>query len=166
MTRRLSTRRQLFAVFGGGFLGTLVRYTLSIDIQGWLGKGWPYDILLINLSGALVLALLTTLADATFLIGPTRRLLLTVGFLGAYTTFSSLALGDVLLFGKGQFLPALLYIILSLCGGIGAVLLGNWLGQSLLNIARRPAPALRPIASVNKELAPSLHARDSEAPHT
>jgi fluoride exporter len=125
---QLSLRRRLLAILCGGFFGTLVRYTLSMLVQGWLGKGWPYDILLINLTGAFCLALVTVLAEATFLVGPTRRLLLTTGFLGAYTTFSSLALGDVLLFGKGAWLPALLYLTLSIGGGIGAVFVGNRLG--------------------------------------
>ncbi|MGH2506656.1 MAG: fluoride efflux transporter FluC [Ktedonobacteraceae bacterium] len=133
----LSVQRRLLAVLGGGFLGTLVRYGISMVIQAWLGTGWPYDILLINLTGACALALLTTLADAALLIGPTRRLLLTTGLLGAYTTFSSLALGDVLLFNKGVWLLALLYLILSLFGGMLIILLGERLGQLLIASLRR-----------------------------
>ncbi len=76
-----------------------------------------------------MLAFVTTLADASVLIGPTRRLLINVGFLGAYTTFSSLALGDVLLFANGRWLLALLYLVLSIMGGIIAVLAGDTLGQ-------------------------------------
>lgn len=142
MTQTLSARRRILAVFCGGFFGTLARYFLSTAIQDWFGKGWPYDILLINLTGALLLALLTTLADAALLIGPTRRLLLTTGFMGAYTTFSSLALGDILLFNKGQLLPALLYLALSLAGGICAVLLGDRLGQWLSRSLQRETGAL------------------------
>jgi CrcB protein len=142
MTQTLSARRRILAVFCGGFCGTLARYFLSTAIQDWFGKGWPYDILLINLTGALLLALLTALADAALLIGPTRRLLLTTGFMGAYTTFSSLALGDILLFNKGQLLPALLYLALSLIGGICAVLLGDRLGQWLSKFLRRETGAL------------------------
>ncbi len=141
-TRSLSTRRRLLAVLCGGFAGTLVRYGLSLAIEDWLGKSWPYDILLLNLSGALLLAFLTVLADVSLLLGPTRRLLLTTGFLGAYTTFSSLALGEVLLLSKAEWLPALLYLALSLPGGIGAVLLGDWLGQRFIaHFRRNPAPA-------------------------
>ncbi len=131
-TGMLSVRRRWLAVFCGGFVGTLLRSALSMVIQGWWGKSWPYDILLINISGALLLALITTLADATFLIGPTRRLLLNAGCMGAYTTFSSLALGDVLLWSKGQWIPAALYLVLSLVGGVFAVLLGDWLGQKII----------------------------------
>lgn len=75
-----------------------------------------------------MLACVTTLADAIFLVGPTRRLFINVGFLGAYTTFSSLALGDVLLFANGRWLPALLYIVTSIIGGVIAVILGDGLG--------------------------------------
>ncbi|GAC1632573.1 MAG: hypothetical protein NVS4B11_33470 [Ktedonobacteraceae bacterium] len=137
MSTSLSLQRRLFAVFCGGFLGTIVRYLLSMLIQTYLGKGWPYDILCINITGAFVLACITTLADATVLIGPTRRLLLNVGFLGAYTTFSSLALGDVLLFANGHWLLALLYLFLSVVGGIVAVLAGDWLGQWCIGRARK-----------------------------
>lgn len=132
----LSVRRRLLAVCSGGFLGTISRYLLSLFIQGYLGKNWPYDILFINITGALALALITTLAEATFLIGPTRRLFINVGFLGAYTTFSSLALGDALLFAHGAWLLAFLYMAASLLGGIAAVILGDGLGQWILRRRR------------------------------
>ena len=125
----LSARRRLMAVLCGGFLGTVARYLLSGAIQAELGKGWPYDILFINLTGAFLLAFVTPLADATLLIGPTRRLFLTVGFLGAYTTFSSLELGDVLFFTVDRWISAILYMVISVIGGGLIVLLGNWLGQ-------------------------------------
>ncbi len=129
MATTLSARRRILAVFAGGFCGTIARTLLSMLIQSRLGNSWPYDILLINLTGAFLLAFFTTLADATFLIGPTRRLFINVGFLGAYTTFSSLALGDILQFEKGHWLPGLLYMVLSITGGILAVLAGDLLGQ-------------------------------------
>jgi fluoride ion exporter CrcB/FEX len=59
----LSLRRQLCAVLCGGFCGTVTRYWLSQLIQAHLGKSWPYDIFLINITGALLLAFITTLAD-------------------------------------------------------------------------------------------------------
>ncbi|MBA2679419.1 MAG: CrcB family protein [Ktedonobacteraceae bacterium] len=150
MQASLSLPRRVGAILAGGFLGATARYLLSILIQSYLGKGWPYDILLINITGALALAFITTLADATFLIGPTRRLFINVGFLGAYTTFSSLALGDVRLFASGDILPALVYLCASILGGLIAVLISDWLGQLLINRVRgssgmvagtTPAPA-------------------------
>jgi protein CrcB len=141
MTRSLSVRRRMVAVLCGGFFGTITRFVLSTIMQGWLGKGWPYDLLIINVTGALLLAFVTTLADGTFLVGPTRRLFINVGFLGAYTTFSSLALGDVLLLGGSQWLPALFYLILSIGGGLAAVILGDWPGQRCISEIRRPTPS-------------------------
>jgi protein CrcB len=131
MPRSLSARRRMIAVLCGGFCGTIARFALSTLMQGWLGSNWPYDLLLINLTGALLLAFVIVLADATFLVGPTRRLFINIGFLGAYTTFSSLALGDVLLFGGSEWIPALLYLILSIGGGLLAVLLGGLSGSAL-----------------------------------
>jgi fluoride exporter len=129
MGTTLSARRRILAVFAGGFCGTIARALISMLVQSRLGNGWPYDILLINLTGAFLIAFFTTLADATFLIGPTRRLFINVGFLGAYTTFSSLALGDMLQFQKGHWFPGLLYLALSIIGGILAVQTGDLLGQ-------------------------------------
>jgi len=126
---QLSLSRRMLAVLCGGFCGTIARYVLSWLMQGWLGKEWPYDILFINLTGALLLAFITVLAESAFLIGPTRRLFINVGFFGAYTTFSSLALGDVLLFAHGQSFLALLYLFASMAGGVLAVWLGDWLGS-------------------------------------
>ena len=139
MGQTLSVWRRILAVVAGGFCGTLLRFFLSNLLQSWLGKGWPYDILLINITGAFALALVTTLADATVLVGPTRRLFINVGLLGAYTTFSSLALGDVLLLARGQWLSALVYLVLSAVGGVVAVLLGDILGQWCVGKVTRPA---------------------------
>jgi CrcB protein len=127
----ISLRRRILAVLAGGFCGTLARYLVSLFVQSQLGKGWPYDILLINITGAFLLSFITSLADATVLIGPTRRLFLNVGFLGAYTTFSSLALGADQLFLRSAWFPGLLYLFLSIAGGGCAVLLGDWLAQWL-----------------------------------
>ncbi len=132
MPESLRASQRLLAVFCGGFLGTLARYGLSLAIQGVLGKSWPYDILIINLTGALMLSLINVLADAGLWIDPIRRLFLNVGLMGAYTTFSSLALGDVLLMQSDQWGPALLYLGLSLIGGFLMVLSGQGIGGALV----------------------------------
>lgn len=124
--------RRVLVIFCGGFLGTLVRYLLSHAIQGQLGSGWPYDILLINLTGAFLLAFLTVLADASFVIGLKLRLFLNVGFLGAYTTFSSLALGDVSLFSGNKLGLACFYLVASMLGGMLAVVLGQAAGIAVI----------------------------------
>jgi fluoride exporter len=137
--KALSLRRRLLAVLCGGFCGTITRYLLSGLIQGYLGKGWPYDILFINLTGAFILSFVTTLAETTLLVGPTRRLFINVGFLGAYTTFSSLALGDILLAVNSKALAALAYLVLSIIGGVLVVLLGDAFAQWCVKRAARLA---------------------------
>jgi CrcB protein len=139
MTQTHSIRRRICVVLAGGFLGALARAILSPYIQAHLGKGWPYDILLINLTGAFLLAFLSTLADAAILIGPTRRLFITIGFLGAYTTFSSLMLGDLLLLFAGKNNLALLYLIVSIVGGLLTVVLGALLGHWIVTNVQRKA---------------------------
>ena len=155
----LSATRRITAVFCGGFLGAIARYLLSLLIQGYLGKNWPYDILFINLTGALILAFVTTLADAALYIGPTRRLFINVGFLGAYTTFSSLALGDVLLFTKGSILAALLYLVLSFAGGFIVVLLGDWLAQRLIHRVKKTHPRADQTI-LHEEIPPAMTIKD------
>jgi hypothetical protein len=100
----------------------------------------------------------TTLADGTFLVGPTRRLFITVGFLGAYTTFSSLALNSDLLVKSGEWLPAFLYLVLSIIGGVLAVLLGDWMGFWCISKTRRAAAHLR----VTRKLTETLNAPVSQ----
>lgn len=137
MARSLTARRRVIAVVCGGFLGTIARYLLSGAIQRWLGSGWPYDIFIINVTGAFILSLVTALADATFLIGPTRRLFINVGFLGAFTTFSTFMLGDILMFMNGHRLLALIYIVTSILGGVLAVIFGDMAGQQWIRGGRR-----------------------------
>lgn len=155
----LSATRRLTAVFFGGFLGAITRYLLSLLIQGYFGKNWPFDILFINLTGALILSFVTTLADAALYIGPTRRLFINVGFLGAYTTFSSLALGDVLLLTKGSIVAALLYLILSFVGGFIVVLLGDWLAQRLIQRVKRMHPRADQ-QILREEIPPTMATKD------
>lgn len=137
MVKELLQVRRLLAVLAGGFLGTCARYFLSQGIQGLVGKGWPFDILIINVSGAFLLALLTTFADAAIIIGPHRRLFFNVGFLGAYTTFSSLALGDLNLMTGHHLWLAQLYLVCSLGGGILAVCAGQYCGTALIARSQR-----------------------------
>lgn len=161
MGTALSSRRRLLAVLAGGFCGTITRSLLSTTLQSHFGNGWPYDILLINLTGAFLLAFFTTLADATILIGPTRRLFINVGFLGAYTTFSSLALGDVLLFEKSMWFLAIFYLLCSFIGGLLAVLLGEWIGQRI--VRRVKVPQVHVFPQTNEALlVQSVDVRESD----
>jgi fluoride exporter len=112
----------------GGSLGALTRYFL----QGWiLDRTGPSIIALfvINVSGAFALGLILTLAEERNLIGPEVRLLLTTGFLSAYTTFSSWMFESVQLIQVGDIARAAVNVVGSVVVGLIAVYLGIVVGR-------------------------------------
>jgi fluoride exporter len=112
----------------GGSLGALTRYFL----QGWiLDRTGPSIIALfvINVSGAFALGLILTLAEERNLIGPEVRLLLTTGFLSAYTTFSSWMFESVQLIQVGDIARAAVNVVGSVAAGLIAVYLGIVVGR-------------------------------------
>lgn len=116
-------------VAAGGILGALARYGLGLVIPA--PGAWPLPTLLINLTGALALgALLEGLSHRGPDVGNRRvlRLALGTGFLGAYTTYSTLAVDAVHLVNGGQPTAAFAYLAASLFGGALATLAGIWLG--------------------------------------
>ncbi|WP_442003652.1 fluoride efflux transporter FluC [Paenarthrobacter sp. RAF54_2] len=115
-------------VAAGGVLGALARYGLGLLIPA--PGAWPLPTLIINLSGALALgALLEGLSRRGPDVGRRRllRLALGTGFLGAYTTYSTLALDAVRLFTAGDTPGATTYLGVSLLGGAVATTTGIWL---------------------------------------
>lgn len=116
-------------VAAGGVLGAVTRYGLGMVIPA--PGAWPLPTLIINLSGALALgALLEGLSRRGPDVGNRRvlRLALGTGFLGAYTTYSTLAVDAVHLLNAGAVPAAAGYLTASLLGGAAATTAGIWLG--------------------------------------
>ena len=107
----------------GGFLGAIARYALG----GWAaekwGGGFPYRTLLINVSGSFVLGLFLAVTASRLPLDPRWRLFFAVGFLGAYTTFSTFTYETVQLLLANNWRPALAYVGVSNVLGFGAALL-------------------------------------------
>jgi fluoride exporter len=115
----------------GAILGANARYWLGDwAAQKW-GSAFPIGTMLINLTGSLLLGFFMTLATERFLLDPRWRLLFAVGFLGAYTTFSTYTYESFNMIAKGQWLPGLLNLFGSTFLGIIAVGVGVYLGKSL-----------------------------------
>jgi CrcB protein len=115
----------------GAVLGANARYWLGTWVAQKWGSTFPVGTLLINVTGSFLLGLFMTLATERFLIDPRWRLLVAVGFLGAYTTFSTFTYESFNLLFKGQWVPGLLNLLGSSLLGILAVGLGVYLGKTI-----------------------------------
>jgi fluoride exporter len=112
------------AVSAGGYLGANARYLVGLWAAEHFGTAFPYGTLLINVSGSFVLGFYLTLVTERFSSRPTTRLFLATGFLGAYTTFSTLSYEAVQLVVEGMALVGVAYVGASLLLGIAAAVAG------------------------------------------
>ena len=112
----------LLLVALGGAVGALARYGLGGVIQG-NRTDFPYGTLVINILGCLAMGVLMGLVPSN-IAKPSHRLLLGIGFLGAFTTFSTFSFEALSLFQHHNTTAGLLYVILSLIGCLAAVALG------------------------------------------
>jgi CrcB protein len=116
---------QMLLVGAGGFLGANARYLLGLLATAHLGTRFPFATVFINVSGSFLLGLVGTLAAERWIPNPEPfRLLLGVGFLGAFTTFSTFEYENHALLQDGQWLLAGLNFVLSPVLGYLAVWLG------------------------------------------
>lgn len=119
----------IIAVGIGGFLGALFRY---IFVE-WslLTNNFPLGTLTANLVGCFLLGGFLTLTLGQWKIRPIIRLLIGTGAMGSFTTFSTFSLETLLLLRNQQFSLALIYIIISICGGIllaaAGIKLAGWM---------------------------------------
>ena len=114
----------------GGVLGAWSRFYLGVFLAQRLGAAFPYGTLIINVTGCFVLGLVGTLAaERASLVTPEVRLLVGVGFCGAYTTFSTFGFETVALLRTGALAEAALYVVGSNALGLGAVYVGFLLAR-------------------------------------
>jgi CrcB protein len=113
----------LFVFLGGG-LGAALRHGVNIGAARLLGTDFPYGTLTVNVVGSLAMGLLA--AWFAFEGSPSQhwRLLLTTGVLGGFTTFSTFSLDTALLYERGQFGLAALYVVASVAAGVGGLFAG------------------------------------------
>ncbi|HLK56738.1 MAG TPA: fluoride efflux transporter CrcB [Chthonomonadaceae bacterium] len=108
----------------GGFIGANARYILGLwAAQKW-GTQFPYGTFIINITGSFILGLFATLA-LRFAWNDNWRLLIAIGFVGAYTTFSTFEYETLQLVEQGTWLRAGLNILGSVLLGFGAAYLGR-----------------------------------------
>jgi len=117
----------ILAVALGGALGALARFGVAQWSTLHWPKAFPLPTLIVNLLGCLLIGILYGLWLQRPELSPLLRQTLMIGFLGAFTTFSTFSLDTLRLLENGEGLLAITYILLSVCIG----LLATWAGLSL-----------------------------------
>ncbi|WP_371185155.1 fluoride efflux transporter CrcB [Thalassotalea maritima] len=118
-----SLKLYLFVAIGGA-LGACLRFFMSHMALIWLGKGFPFATLIVNITGSLIMGVLYGLIEQGVIDVVVYRTMLGIGFLGAFTTFSTFSLDTVLLIQQGDLIKAMANVILNVLLCIGAAALG------------------------------------------
>ena len=120
---------EVFLVALGGAAGAVFRYGITKAVQPLGAGAFPFGIFVVNLSGAFLLGLVFTYLLERTAVSDELRLALTVGVLGAYTTFSTFSLDTIHLVQNGNWGLALLNISASVGGALAAAYAGQQLAR-------------------------------------
>ena len=123
-------QKYLFIALGGA-LGSLARYIVGTSVSNRMGLRFPYGTLLINISACLIIGLSLEVLNRHANINPALRYLIPIGFVGAYSTFSTFEWEIFTSLNSGAFWGASLYVTSSLVFGLIAVALGAAMGRAL-----------------------------------
>jgi CrcB protein len=122
------TLLQYLAVALGGSFGAVARLFVATLCARLFGTGFPVGTFVINITGSFLLGLFLAAISTRFTVSDTTRLAVAVGFLGAYTTFSTYTLESNALLKEGANLKAALNIVGSVAIGLLAIRIGIWVG--------------------------------------
>lgn len=122
------------AIAVGGAGGALARWLVSTGVHRWLGREFPWGTLAVNVAGSFAMGLLAVLLVERLAVGPAWRAGILVGFLGAFTTFSTFALETIELAGEGMGVRAAMNVVASVSACVLAALLGVQVARHLGNL--------------------------------
>lgn len=123
---------EYLAVALGGALGAVARFALSTHMVRLLGAGFPYGTLAVNVIGSFIMGVCAVLiVEHLKSIGYWREFVM-VGFLGAFTTFSTFSLDGLNLLHNGQTSTAIMYFVISVIGSVLACFAGWHLTKFIL----------------------------------
>jgi fluoride exporter len=123
-------QKYLLIAVGGAF-GSIARYWVGSTIAGRLGIRFPYGTLIVNITACLVIGFSMTYLGRRVDLNPAWRFLIPVGFIGAYSTFSTYEWETLSTLRSGAFAMAALYAVGSLILGLIAVWGGSALAEAL-----------------------------------
>ncbi len=122
---------QVMAIAAGGATGALLRFWVSAGVYQWLGRGFPWGTLAVNVLGSLVMGFLYVLLLERSAASAELRGALLVGLLGAFTTFSTFSIETVNLIEQSEWAKALGNVLASVFACLAACWLGLLLGRQL-----------------------------------
>lgn len=125
----------LLAIAAGGALGAVGRFLVMTLAGHVLHHGFPYGTLIVNIVGSFLMGMLVEVMALHWSPSPELRALLVVGFLGAFTTFSTFSLDVVTLAERQDWNRLGLYMAASVMLSVGALLLGLRAGRVLVRLA-------------------------------
>lgn len=115
---------QLLAIAGGGALGAVLRFGMSSYVYRLLGRDFPYGTLAVNTVGSLIMGILFILFIERGLVSAEWRSASIIGFLGAFTTFSTFTIETLILVESGELSRAAMNVVLS----VTLCLFATWFG--------------------------------------
>lgn len=115
---------QLLAIAGGGALGAVLRFLMASNIHRVFGLAFPYGTLAVNVLGSFAIGIVFVLIVERGVLSAEWRNILVIGFLGAFTTFSTFSIETLGLLESGELSRAALNIVLSLT----LCFLATWFG--------------------------------------
>ena len=124
--------KTVMAIALGGALGAVARHFISHWSVVALGNGFPWGTLTVNVVGCFALGVVVEVMALVWSPAAEWRAFLTVGVLGAFTTFSAFGLDISILHGRGEMLQAILYVTVSVAGSIAAIFAGMSLTRAVL----------------------------------
>ena len=122
--------QKYFLIALGGALGSMARYWVGSTVAGRMGTKFPYGTFVINITACVIIGFSLTVLAKRADLNPAWRFLVPVGFIGAYSTFSTYEWETLSTIRTGAFLLAALYAISSLILGLAAV----WAGSAIAEI--------------------------------
>ena len=127
----METAAKILSVAIGGAFGAVARYLINVSPLANLFSKFPFPTFFINITGSFLIGFLFVLLTEKFTVGDNLRLTIIVGFLGAFTTFSTFEMEIYDLALEREFTTAFVYLFLSVTLGFIGVLIGIWLGHKI-----------------------------------